>query len=67
MMSVEHTNAKGSTVLVDAEPQTNVKRALTLLVVDTHSVEKHNVFVGHLSHHAGRFKEGLEMRKDHSS
>lgn len=64
-------DADGSTFLVDgsplAEPQSKVKRALTLLVVDTHSIQQHDVFVGHLSHHAGRFKESLELKKTDQS
>lgn len=63
-------HADGSTVLAEASAHAGtaksikVKRALTLLVVDTHSVEQHDVFVGHLSHHAGRFKESLELKRD---
>lgn len=36
---------------------------LTLLMVDTNSVQQHYVFVGHLSHHTGRFKESLPTVK----
>lgn len=36
---------------------------LTLLMVDTNSVQQHYVFVGHLSHHTGRFKESLPTIK----
>lgn len=35
------------------------RHLLTLLMVDTNSVQQHYVFVGHLSHHTGRFKESL--------
>lgn len=65
MMSVTHANVYGNISVSGTsphsapEPPSKVKRALTLLVVDTHSVEQHDVFVGHLSHHAGRFEESL--------
>lgn len=32
-------------------------------MVDTNSVQQHYVFVGHLSHHTGRFKESLPTIK----
>ena len=39
---------------------------LTLLPsTDTHAVVKHQVFVGQLAHHAGRFEERLERHKQH--
>lgn len=39
---------------------------LTLQVADTHSIQQHYVFMGHLSHHAGSFKEGLSTERHDS-
>lgn len=38
---------------------THTSQVLTLQVADTHSIQQHHVFMGYLSHHVSRLKEGL--------
>lgn len=52
-----------STLSVIPDGWQSPRHLLTLLMVDTNSVQQHYVFVGHLSHHTGCFKESLPTMK----